>query len=440
MCVATAAPQAAFPQTSPSSPRPSSGLYQGDARNDEGRQSLFFTGTISEAYDDNIIGSDALNSIAARAKASGFYSRAEGRLSYVRRNATKRVRFVSDGTARLDYYPRLSGQLDQPIDSYEGHAGVDVPIGRGSLRLNQSIGYQPYFVLDTLSFGVGDALTPADGLTTAVAADVTLFSEPLTTYSSSAALTTPLSRRISLDGSYTYRGAASARQWSDITDQGGAVRLNLTTSRRSNINFGYTHRVATFEPPTRPRSEMTVREFQMGYAYRRSLSSTRSIGLDVGTGAARLDIDTPSTESRDSQQVLGYAAVSYQFGRTWSGQGEFRRALQVLRGLSESFFGESASGSIHGLLSRRVDLTIAGTYSDGDAGIAAFSTTGYNTRTGIVRIRYALNRSAAVSSEYMYAQYRIGNTVELPAGVVRELARNVIRVGLTFGMPIISHP
>ena len=434
------APVFAQTQPAPAPPtRPSEGLYRGDRVDENSRQSLVFTGSLLGAYDDNIIGSEAaLSPIGAQLRRNGYYSRAEGRLLYGRR--IEAVKFVGGGGARLDFYPDLPS-VDQPIDSYDGNAGLDIAIGRGSLRLFQSLSYQPYFALDPSPALFMSTIAPAPAVGPIVAgADVTLFSEPVTTYSSSAGFTTPLGRRASFDASYAYHGSTSPQRWTDTQDQGGAVRVSWAMGRRSSVNVGYSHRLTTYEPPGRDRVEITGREVQVGYSYRRSLSQTRSVAFEVGTGGALLDGDVTTTGHLDTQrQVLGYGSVTYQFGRSWSARGNYRRSLQVVRGLSETFFGDSVTGGVDGLLGRRVDVGITGLYSNADGGLSIFSQ-GYDTRNAAARLRYALSRNFAISTEYMYAYYRFSPLVELPPGVLRQVSRNVFRVGLTFGTSLIGRP
>jgi hypothetical protein len=146
-------PSAAWSQTSGATTgRTSTGLYQGDVQDNDSRQSLVLTGSVAEGYDDNVVGSEGLSrpDVRGQFRSGGMYSYADGRLAYRRRNSTNTVSFLTGGTAQLQYYPELSGQITQPIDSYTGSAAVETRAGRGSFRAAQEVGYQPYFVLAPL--------------------------------------------------------------------------------------------------------------------------------------------------------------------------------------------------------------------------------------------------------------------------------------------------
>jgi hypothetical protein len=194
--------------------------------------------------------------------------------------------------------------------------------------------------------------------------------------------------------------------------------------------------VTSYAPPARPTSEITTQELQVGYTYRRQLSRTRSLAADVGAGVAQLSV-SPRDAFEEQDQFTMRGGLSYQFGRSWTAQVDARRSLQVLLSVAQPFFGNSVSGTVFGLLGRRFDVRASGGYSTGNVDITSLAS-GYDTGSGSGRLRYALGRRAALSTEYIYTRYSLGRDVILPPGVIRELARHIIRAGITFGVPLMG--
>ena len=269
-----------------------------------------------------------------------------------------------------------------------------------------------------------------------MAADSALFSDPVTQFGSNASFTAPVSRRASVGANYGYHGSTGSDLWTDVTDHGGGLNLTMTTSRRSAINTSYAYRVTSYTPPGMPTADITTQDFQVGYTYRRQLARTRSLALDAGAGVARLT-GAPRQGFEEQSQFIMRGGVNYQLGRSWTVQADARRSLQVLLSLAQPFFGNSVNGAVNGLFGRRVEFRASAGYSTGNVDITSFGS-GYDTGTGSGRVRYALSRSTAISAEYIYTRYSLGRDVILPPGVVRELARHIIRAGITVGVPLVG--
>ena len=80
-------------------------------------------------------------------------------------------------------------------------------------------------------------------------------------------------------------------------------------------------------------------------------------------------------------------------------------------------------------------LSLTGRYSRSPVAFEMVET-GYNSSVGSVRLQYGFTRNLAVNGEYLYYQYDFGEDAIVPPGFARDLERQVVRVGVTFGVPL----
>ena len=126
--------------------------------------------------------------------------------------------------------------------------------------------------------------------------------------------------------------------------------------------------------------------------------------------------------------MQGGANVSYPFKLNWNAQATYDRNVQYVMGTTEPLLADSIRLELAGLMARRIDLTAGGGYASADSAQAG-SRQQLNTYTAGVRIRYALRRSMAVYSEYLYYYYDQGGLLNLAPGLPRVFEQHGVRLG-----------
>jgi hypothetical protein len=169
------------------------------------------------------------------------------------------------------------------------------------------------------------------------------------------------------------------------------------------------------------------------------LSPTRTITVAGTAGKSFLKENFPSSQvvNKPLSGLSASAEVNLQFARSWSASGEFRRSVDLLQGLERSYYGNSFGFNVRGEPTKRIDVN-AGAHLLRSNPTSDVVTGKYDTVTASAQMRYALTRSLAVVTEYLHTKYDFGAGAQLPSGVLRTFGREVLRVGLTFGAPVIG--
>jgi hypothetical protein len=177
----------------------------------------------------------------------------------------------------------------------------------------------------------------------------------------------------------------------------------------------------------------------IGANYSRPLSATRRavFGFTFGSSAiSALQTAIPGQERL--YRAHGNVLVAYQFNKKWQARANYRRELQYVPELAEPVFTGGFSGAIDALLTPRMDFMATAGYSSGSSALsrgAAAAT--LETYTANVRWRFALTRTLAVYSEYIYYFYEFDARTPLTATVPPGLERNGVRVGLNVLVPML---
>ena len=165
--------------------------------------------------------------------------------------------------------------------------------------------------------------------------------------------------------------------------------------------------------------------------YSRALSISRRANFRVNITPSTLEI----TESTFNDAVAGRvyrmqgdASVEYQFRRTWRASGTVQRGVDYLAVLAEPIFSDAGRFSLEGLLTRRIDLLATAGYATGASVVNRSSQ--LDTYTGNVRLRFALTRTLAFYSEYLYIHYDQRGQLLAPE-IPRAFEQHGVRIGLT---------
>jgi hypothetical protein len=217
---------------------------------------------------------------------------------------------------------------------------------------------------------------------------------------------------------------------------GGRYLYNL--SRSSSVHLGYFYRQGQYSYLATGQSTV-AHDIDIGIDYHRPLSFSRRTHLDFSVGSSVVTqpgLDT-TLQQRFEYRVVGSAGLSHDIGRTWKARVAYDRNVAFVEGLREPVFADAVNSSLDGFLNRRVDLHLGGGLSIGDASRASSGQTGVRTYTAFGRLRYALNQTIALFSDYTYYNYNLGTAVVTTVGIPRTLDRNTFRVGLTTWLPLL---
>jgi hypothetical protein len=132
--------------------------------------------------------------------------------------------------------------------------------------------------------------------------------------------------------------------------------------------------------------------------------------------------------------AVGSVFVSHDLRHDWTAALSYRRGS----GLSgdRSALNQAAI-DVRGSAGRRVDLTLAGGYSDGEYGLSVFDKRN-KTYFGSARLRMALTRRIAVYAESSLYQYDLRGLTSIPAGSPLHLDRRALRAGVTLWLPLLG--
>jgi hypothetical protein len=396
--------------------------------------------SVAEVYDSNIVGAEPGAITQSQAEDnSGVYSRFSSGLFYSTNRRS--VHFVASGGVNLDYYPRFRSDVRNPLDSYNGSSGVSINVGAHTLRAAQSISRQPYF-----AFALQPVLNPAAALIpndvnhVNLTPEVALLSEPMILYNTTASLSSPINRRTSMDVTYGFNGSRASERWPTVRGHAVDVRLNRSVTRTLQVNGRYNFTAAKYESVFLGATDLQAHDAEGGITYNKPLSRTRTVRLAASAGRSMLRSESP-LDGR-SEPVNGLATsgeLTLQFARSWSASAAFRRSLLLLQGLTEPYYGNSASFGVRGEPTRRLTLATETSVVRGDTA-SIVRAAAYNTLTTSALVTYALTRTLGLSTSFHHSEYDFAPTAQLPAGVSRVLNRDVVSVALTFGAPLIGRP
>jgi hypothetical protein len=280
-----------------------------------------------------------------------------------------------------------------------------------------------------------------------------------------------LSRRSAFDGGspspLTFRQAAV--DWA-TTSVGAMAELSRVASPRTTFGLSYGTRLSE-RPLTREQtSEHTVSarlarlvgrnsELVWSYAYRHSNQEITSISLPFWSHEAQVGlervwrhtasrrtsltvsggpavVDEPSVLVANTRaqllRIVGATAFGYESVNRWSLRGSFRRGAGVRDSV---VFTNTVAVDARAWFGRRVDLTLAGGYSDGDEGTQSFADR-IKTQFGSARLRVGLSRLVAIYGQGFLYRYELGTPLPTTTSLPR-IDRAGVRVGVSFWGPFL---
>ena len=172
-----------------------------------------------------------------------------------------------------------------------------------------------------------------------------------------------------------------------------------------------------------------------GVEYSAALSRTRRATFRLDVRPTQLDVPASSVNvltgdpvDQHLYRLSGEASVSYPFRLNWQTAARYRRSVEYLSVLGQPVLSDGGRLELTGLLARRIDLSASAGYVDAVSALNTAST--LVTYTGQVAIRYALKRSLALSSEYLYYYYDMREQAALATQVPPRFEQHGVRFGV----------
>lgn len=319
-------------------------------------------------------------------------------------------------------------------------AGIGARAGlwRGaSIAANQTVAYSPSYL-----YALFPAATPAElGSAIPAGPNYSVRSLESLTYGTSLTFTQPLGRRrtgsVLADLSVTdFHNPEQGRQ--DLRSRGVAGELRQPLSRNTAMTFAYRYRDGDFGFIQGARA--TEHGLDVGWSYSRPLSLSRRAVFGIAIGGSTMNLSGasgPVSTTSDIRLLRSEATAGYQFRRTWTARGAYRRAFEYVPEFADPVAVDGFSALLQGLLSRRTELHVAAGYSSGKSALQRNNLM-FDTYTGNIRVRYRVTSLLALYGEYLYYYYDFREQSALAPGLPRSLERSAVRAGLTLWLPLLG--
>jgi hypothetical protein len=413
--------------------RPYRGLFGGSRPPDPNRvhHELTLDSSILVGYDDYLTpGSEGGSLEPGQTAVSGSTLLADTVLHYwfgkSARHVSADLRTLMAGYGGVDVDPTLG--VDLSVN------GVTAVPGRNTVAVTQTLSYEPSLVLGAFSpleRDVDPLLLPEAGVGTGFVGQRSLSSNTAGTFEHRWSPRQTTSAGVS----YFRRNYLDDFGY-DSETRSVDIRHSRSVNRSTSLGGSYRLTDSGFQDGsgrTLPMNEQSVAG-EVGYARRQSPS--RQAQFTGGVGATFVQ-----TEDVLSGRPVSYwtpdlhATMLIDIGRSWALGADYRRAVNVLQGVTlESFATNSTGVRANGVLGRRFEVAISAAFSSGATNVAEQSGR-YQAYSGAAQVRYALARCCAVTAGYDYYYYKLHDIVR-PAGLPAEYDRNAIRVGVSLWLPL----
>jgi hypothetical protein len=425
VCLTLVAARPALAQRA--SPRqPSSGGLYGATRSDVGgAQKLTFEVQVAEGLDSDL--DPALASRISRSIQTGGYSTLfEASSDYA--HTSKRLRLAGNVSTAFRYYQSLD-RLDALSHTVGLGANVTLPKS-GRLQVDQSAAYSPAYLYQL--FPVDDSLVLGESIP--ANPDYQIVDNESYSYNTRLALSFGSARGTMVTTSGTFTRTDTEQQvatYGDLDTYEAGVEVAHHVPR-GGFSVAYDRRRGEFATGSISKEHRVT----FGAEYSPALSRTRRLSFRFELTPTQFDgtqitpdptIDGPVNTNR--WLVSGEASVAYPFRPNWRTTARYRRDTQYLSVLGQPVVADATRLELAGLMARRVDLSVLAGYATA-ASVVNESAQTLQTYTGQVVIRYALKRSIALYSEYLYYYYDQRGPEQLAPGLSAVFEQHGIRVGV----------
>jgi hypothetical protein len=409
-------------EQSPPGARGNGALFGGtDSASRSRTRALDLSLSLSSAYDDDLTEGQGVTPL--QPPMGGQFSDVNAMLSFTR--TAPRVRMAARATTSLRHYPSLERLVGS---SHSAGTDLTLPVSRRTtLQASVDGTYVSQFAFDTISrqSGLGNATLASTGL------GVTALDGARRSFGAAAGLTRKVGPRsvFSLNLGARTSERRMINEFANEKMVGGHFARHI--GRNTSVGFGYGLR-STSQRLGRDASPAWGHDLQLAidHGWRHARERRTMVSLSVGPSLLQLPAQGQAVSS-DRIGLVGSAALSHDMSRSWNLAASYRRGA----GSVDGFQSDTAALDLHGLLSRRADLTISSGYARTDLGLG-IGQSRYTTTFGSGRIQFALTRAIALYGQYVLYDYDVGTDIPLAAGVPLQQQRRGVRAGLTLWMPL----
>jgi hypothetical protein len=173
-----------------------------------------------------------------------------------------------------------------------------------------------------------------------------------------------------------------------------------------------------------------------GLSITRRYSPIRSLRVDMAAGAALAE-RRASTEAGAVDYLLpiGNALIQFNLNGVWSLMVEGTRDISVLEGITpEPFETTAALLQLEARVSSRLTINVSGTHSRGkglETSAGAFETAG-----ALAQLQYGFAQCCGLFSSYSFYNHHLRDLRTVPVGFPERYNRHVVRIGLTWWLPL----
>jgi hypothetical protein len=404
-------------------PRPYQGLFGGADTNR--RQRLEVTWATLGSYDDNVM-ADAPGGSDPRFQLNGTSGTAAATLGYAARS--RHASFTASGTVTGRYYPDIHKLTD-----YDGAGNATFAIDvndRTAITASQGVRDQPYYQLGFVTSFAPSQPPPASSPSSAATRDSALSRVQSQAYDGRVQISERVGTRSALTASYAYRQT----RFDDNRDPfrwqlaNGSLGHHLTKYATLRVGYGYGQEYAGVRAGDPP---VVTQNIDLGVDYARPLSASRRTRLAFASGSTVI-----SYQGDRFYRLLADASLTRELGRTWNASVAYHRGIQFVERFAAPLYADNMQLHLTGFLSRRIDVSASGVYSNGQIGLST-TDSGYVTYSGIADLNVALARMLSVHAQYFYYHYDFDRAAALPFGVPSTLNRGGIRFGLSGWLPLL---
>ena len=402
------------------------------------RQELTFTANGTGGYDDNLTAGLGTGAGAARtAMASGTTANLDATLGYFKGNTLRSIHFDTTGT--LTAYP---GYVDRPAAGGIANVGARTNVGRDTtLSVGERAGYEPFF--NAFSQGAGGAPLPAGDNSGGASPAASLFERRSWNSNTSVSLDRRLGRGAGTSIGYAYR-----RQDFTTDDRGDSASHSVTAGYRQRVSSGVRaradYRYQTLDYTDAGIANRATRNHRIvgGPEMETQLSRRRSLSLTLAAGAGYIETTASATRpGYDAWVPVGNARLRLTLSPTTYVEGDYRRDFSLFQGVTDEVYTtDAASLMTGGMLTRRLRLTLGGTFSNWKTPVASGIADKLNIYGATTQVGVLVTENVIATVGYYYYHHRYSDPGALPEGFPAQYGRNAVRVGFTVWVPLLGAP
>lgn len=392
-------------------------VFGGARREQPGTNHLSLGGNVLGGYDTNVLADsggletgtggglgslDQTTSSLAGGSVQLSWSQNRNRVSY----------FGSAGAS----YRKFFDISDFDARSYDAAGGMSVQLtARSSLSVNANVTVQPFYQFGVLGGGFAGGLQPATGVSSAgFVPDYQGAREQVLRFGGFAGYDYQLSQRTTFSAYATRFGSRPVNDNADraglsdlgTTYVGARLTRRLTTNLGARLGYGYSWFDTVDTQPLLDdagQESTSMHNIDVGLDYSKALSFARRTSFSFGTGTNIWRSTGGSNIASDGQtqfNIIGFATLQRQFFRTWSASLNYTRGTSYVEGYNEFMAYDTATASIVGLFTDRLDAGASVSYTSG--GYLSVRGERVSNFGGGAQLQYGLTQNLAAFVAYTY--------------------------------------